>query len=222
MKFLNLINDYRLAIATASSRSLKKLPDALLSVVRSRILHGIGPEYHSLYSLHKKPESSWNTYMTDNDGVRVLERLSSPDTHRFLRDKLAFSLHCIRRDLPVAPILFRYDRDRNADYDDVAPNVHNVDEWAAALEQACDEIFCKLIDGRLGKGAFKAERHGQNWLFGGKLGSAADLRRYALERLGEGRGWLFQPALKPPEAAPRTCGNYDARRAWNFASNDLS
>lgn len=200
MKLFQLINNYCLAISAASSGSLRKFPGALMSVGRSRIRYSIGPEYHSLYSLHSKPESGWNAYMTDNDGVRVLERLSSPDTHRFLRDKLAFSLHCVRHGMPVATILFRYDLDPCSDYDEVAPKVMSIEEWETALQQAPDEVFCKLIDGRLGKGAFTAERRGHNWLFDDELGSAADLRRYALERLGNGRGWLFQPALKPHPA----------------------
>lgn len=197
MKFIETLNDYRLAISSARKGLRKELLPATLGVLRSRIRDGIGPQFHSLYDFRNKPETEWDGYMAENDGVRILERMSPQGAHQFLRDKLKFALHCVRQGFPIAPTLFRYDQDRFPEYDEVAPNVQSRDEWNAALAKAPDQLFCKLIDGRLGIGAFKAERRENEWFFGGERGSADDLRSFALKRLGKGRGWLFQPAIRP-------------------------
>lgn len=222
MRIRRTLRNYRFAIATASKGTLRNLPSAALGVLRSRVRYGLGPEFHSLYDFRNKPEADWRAYMTDNDGVRVLERLSPPSAHRFLRDKLAFSLHCIRHRLAIVPTLLRYDREHCSSLDEIAPNVDSIAEWEAALASAPDRLFCKLIDGRLGIGAFKAERLGEEWVFDGTRGCAADFRDFALKRLGKGRGWLFQPALLPHPALAEimTPGALGTLRAITYIDAD--
>lgn len=197
MRVFAALSPYYNAIHAASGGQLRHWPAAARDVLKARLRYGIGPLFHALYGFRHKDEAEWGEYLRENDAVTALARLTSLATQSLLKDKLAFTLHCHRHDLPTIPILFRIDREHAPELDEVFPNGLTLTTWEAVLEHAPERIFAKLIDGSQGMGAFTATRSGNDWVFDGQRGSAADFHRFAIERLNGGRGWLFQPAITP-------------------------
>lgn len=192
------MSDYLRAVRAATGKP-HQLPLAAYSVLKARLGFGIGPLRHSMYGLFNKPGASWAEYIDENQANKMLISLSSRDQHLALRDKLAFTVRCQQNGLPVAPVLFRYDRATQSDADDLIPNIRTAEQLRAALQQAPDTLFVKLIDGSHGDGAFRASRiDHEHWRFGTRQGKAGDLFHHLEATLdSKGRGWLFQPLVQP-------------------------
>lgn len=193
MKLLNLLEDYRCAIKVATDAKSGNWPAGALSVFRARVLHDIGPRYHSLYDLARIPENEWPEYIIDNGLKHKLRKINNKDAREVVVDKFAFLKHCEKHNLPTIPILATIDRQSPSD----PLNGLHPQRWQDLLLDAPDQLFIKLIDGTWGIDAFIANRIADNqWEFCDQHGSLADLHAFAMNRLRDRRGWIIQPVLR--------------------------
>lgn len=193
---------YRNAVRVASRGRAARVPDAIASVLRARLRYRLGPFYHSLFGLAEIPTAGWDEFIVDNDSNPIITHgVIGRENLALAGDKIAFTAHCVRNGLPTIPITCVIDRAGSELAAALgAPNVASAAELEQALAAAPDRLFVKLIDGSQGAGAFIARRQGDGWEFEGRTGSAAELYRFALERLDGRRGWLMQPIIVPHPA----------------------
>jgi len=196
------LSDYRNAIATARSGGLN-LWAASHSVTLARLSYQLGPRFHSIFELWKKPRSSWPEYTGSYEVNERHRPLSSIGDQQLTSDKIAFSVHCTSHELPTVPILCVLDHKPEETHFN-PKNCLNLTDWLDFAGTAPTRIFIKPIDGLHGTGAFAATRHDDTWSYAGKVGSASDLHEYCLRNIQGKRGWLIQPEIKPhPELAAR-------------------
>jgi hypothetical protein len=172
------------------------LVTAAYTVALARLSYNLGPQFHSLFELWKRPRSEWPEFICSNELNETHRRFSRPKDQQLTNDKLAFSAHCIGHGLPTIPILCTIDLRPDAVSLGI-PNGRNVDTWVSALEAAPERIFIKPIDGKLGDGAFSAVRDGDYWHFEDRAGTTIDLHTFCIRNILGKRGWLIQPAIRP-------------------------
>lgn len=191
-----LLSDYVNATWTASHYGGMNLPTAIYSVLLARLRYKLGPEFHSLFELWNKPESSWPEYIGSYELNEAHKAFSQPEDRYLTKDKIAFAGHCLENDLPTVPIIAAIDRSTlrgSAFSQDDAPT----EEWMTAIASAPSRLFLKQIDGGQGVGAFTAKRDRDLWRFGGKTGTAEDLHAFCLKNMLGKRGWIVQPEIRP-------------------------
>ena len=192
---LSVLDGYRNAISTAR-RGGASLLKATLTVALARLSYNLGPQFHSLFELWKKPRREWSEFILSNELNEVHRRFSLPEDQELTNDKLAFFAHCISHELPTIPILCTIDLQPDGASTKI-PNGRDIETWVSTLETAADRIFIKPIDGKLGDGAFTATRDGDQWRFEGRIGSVIDLHAFCIQTIHGRRGWMIQPAVKP-------------------------
>ena len=197
MKLLRSLSDYRRAIRNATSGKATSLPVGIVSVLRARAFHNIGPRYFSLYDLARVPEELWDEFIIDEDLKSILRRINAKEAREVVFDKIAFSRHCNTHAVPTIPILATIDRHSPSD----PLNGLDPKKFELLLTNAPSELFIKLIDGTWGVDAFTASRTtADNWSFCGQTGSLRDLHAFSINRLRDRRGWLVQPVIRNHKA----------------------
>lgn len=195
------MRSYLRAARQAAQGRWYRAPAALLSVLRARLLHSIGPYYHSMFDLGRQPASEWRQFISERHSNPRIVAINGRARVELADDKVAFAAHCLVHGIPTVPIICRVCPSREDSPDD-AGIARSEKEFEALLSGAGSRVFGKPIDGSHGKGAFVAVRDGEGWRFAGRQGSAGSLYRFCVERMS-GRGWLFQPVVVPhPELAP--------------------
>lgn len=81
MSIFSSLADYGRAIRTASSHQGLNLLAATRSGVRAKTKYGIGPRFHSLFELGKRPDSAWADYLID-ELLRIELRQINPPAAR--------------------------------------------------------------------------------------------------------------------------------------------
>lgn len=193
MKFLQSLSDYHRAIKSATSGKAANLPSSIVSVLRARAIHNIGPRYFSLYDLARVPEDMWDEFIIDDGLKGLLRTINTREAREVVFDKVAFSGHCNTYNLPTIPILATIDRQ--------SPNdpLNSLDprKWELLLNDAPSDLFIKLIDGTWGIDAFVASRTTDGlWHYCDRMGSLSDLHTFAMTRLRHRRGWIVQPVVQ--------------------------
>lgn len=221
MKILDLISDYHNAIIAAGGANPSRLPAATISVLQARLNFQIGPRFHSLYDLSSKPAHVWPEYILEKDALVLLSQINPLETQRLTADKLRFTAHCDKNELPTVPILFLIDNKPN-EHSEQYKNATTLEEWRTALNTCPDQIFAKIINGAHGDGAFVAHHDGGTWHFAGQRGTEEDFYNFCMDRLGNRRGWLFQPRISPhPTLSEIMCpGALGTIRAVTHTSSD--
>lgn len=193
MNILKTLSDYQRAIRVATFRKSGNLPAAILSVLRARALHNIGPRYHSLYDLTRIPEESWDEFIIDNSVKNLLRQINSKEAREVVFDKIAFFRHCETHNLPTIPILATIDHRSPGD----PLNGLDPEKWELLLRNAPNDLFIKLIDGTWGIDAFVASRATEElWSYCNQTGTLKDLHTFAMDRLNNRRGWIVQPLVE--------------------------
>ena len=214
--------DYARATQVAAADRWERWPAALMGVVFARLRYRIGPRYHSLFCLGRQPIGNWRAYILDRYSNPLVRAVNGHENIALARDKIAFATHCLSKGLPTIPLLGVIDR-RSATAPAGVPRIESATDLAAMLSRAPARVFVKLIDGAHGAGAFVAEREDDAvWRFTDRRGSAADVYRFAVDRLGARRGWIFQPCIEPhPDLqALMTPGALGTVRAITYAGRD--
>jgi hypothetical protein len=193
---------YGHAVRSASGGYPLRTSQAVLSVAYARIGYRIGPLFHSLFRLAEVPREEWSEIVLDRELNPALLALNRAEHRVLATDKLAFTAHCVAQGLPTIPVLCILGPAAGAAAPGV-PRATGPEALARALDAAPARVFAKHIDGAHGDDAFAATRCRGGWRWRGRTGSAADLYRFCMERIGERRGWMFQPAVGPhPELDP--------------------
>lgn len=196
-KLSEIISDYGSGVRTAHRQPGMSLFQAVQSVIRARLLYGIGPRLHSLFELYIQPEESWRDFLVDEPLKKVLRRVNNPRSREITKDKLKFYDHCLENEISTIPIVCAIDR-RPDPVVLQSYHVTSVDDWCKKLDAGPTELFIKLIDGTSGIGAFSAKRSIDGvWTYCGKEGSAAALYAFTIERMANERGWIVQQRLRP-------------------------
>ena len=188
-----MLRDYRRAIDAASDGSIRKIPSAVYSVLKARVMYDIGPRFHSLYDLSRRSEAGWSEYIIDIGLKKYLRKINNEEDRSVVGDKLEFLRHCQRFDLATIPIISTIDiKDRKDSLNGI-----ELENWVSLLSNAPSEIFIKLVDGTWGIDAFVAERDEAGvWYYCGEHGALSDLHDFCMQRLRGRRGWIVQPVVK--------------------------
>lgn len=195
MKLTSLIHDYGRAIAAARSRG-STLPAATHSVLTARLRYGLGPLFHSLFELDRRPRATWPDFIGSyelNEGHKSFSRKAD---RQLTKDKLAFSFFCQEHDIATIPTFCFIDPTRNANTQN-SRNCLRLEDWLELFADAPSRLFIKPLDGGHGDGAFSAWRDGTKWIFEGKSGSDADLYAHCRNRSDGKKRWIVQPEIKP-------------------------
>lgn len=198
MRSIKTLRDYVNAVRTAAGGKIFRYPQALHSVMLSRLRYGLGPRFHSLYNLIDVPQERWHEYLVDQRLRTVLRSINPTALREVVYDKLAFYDHCVTHSLPTIPILCAV-QSREGESPKSVFSVQNESEWCIRLEKAPEKLFVKLIDGTGGVDAFVAIRQGDGWSYGGNQGSASAFYAFLKARkqhVGSNRGWIVQPVIE--------------------------
>lgn len=188
--------DYYKAIQQATAGRIGSYPQAIASVLRARLTHGLGPRMHSLFRLYDVPPETWDLYLVD-ERVRITLRRVNAEEHRVVvNNKRELFEHCAANGLPTIPILSTLDPV-------VTPDAAPVDVstltppkvFLDALHGEHDRIFLKLTTGTWGEHAFVATRRERIWTFCDRQGTAADVFRHCMQVVGGKRSWIVQPLI---------------------------
>lgn len=195
MNIPKLLSNYRNAILTATEGGCT-LPAAAYSVLLSRFRYGLGPEFHSIFELWKKPTASWKNYIGSLEANETHKAFSRPEDQQLTNDKLAFAAHCIDHGLPTIPIICAIDSKPNPLCAEI-PNGFELETWLKIMRSAPTRIFLKPIAGLHGTGAFSATRVGSDWKYLGTTGDDRALHAYCIANMVTRRGWIIQPEIRP-------------------------
>lgn len=196
---IDSLTDYRLAIATARREHKLSMPRAIRSVLTAKLRYGIGPRFHSLFELATHPESAWPDFLLD-EPLKVVLRRMNPEQHReVVNDKLLFMNHCMAHGIATIPLVCAVDRHPRTACPP-ALLAKDQSDWCRLIDAGPNEQFVKLINGSWGLDAFLIERRGGQWHYCGQSGDSAALYAFAMERLGQRRGWIVQPRIRPHPA----------------------
>lgn len=197
MSTFSSLADYGRAIWTASSYQDLTLLAATRSVVRAKAKYGIGPRFHSLFELGKRPENAWPDYLIDELLRIELRKVNPPAAREVVNDKLAFYEHCSSHDLETIPIRCMIAIKAQPGVESRVPIALRDHDFAAAIHPADKRLFFKLVNGTWGLDAFSATRLDDGrWRYAGTSGTTADLFSFALRRLARRRGWIVQPLVE--------------------------
>jgi len=197
------ISDYARAIGVASGGRLAEAPRAVLSVLRARLGHQIGPKYHSLFHLERVPAERWSEFILSVEANRITAELNGRENYSFARNKLTFTEHCLRHGIPTIPIIAALLPEQAASGGKI-PVVSTPQALSLVMADAPDRVFVKAVDGAHGDGAFIAVRERGQWVFNDRRGSVDDLHRYCMSS-GAG-GWLVQPVIESHPSLSRIMG----------------
>lgn len=174
---------------------------AICSIVAARYIFHLGPRFHSLFQLWRRPLGEWNAYITNNE-ANERHRLLSSSADQFLTDnKLDFWLFCKDANLATIPILGVMGlpgQGRPSGFADLTNRTSFVDFLVSAPER----LFVKPIFGQSGEGAFSLTREDAGWRFGGIVGTVDDVYDFCVVNVH--RGLLFQPAIRPHPGLERS------------------
>lgn len=191
MGILHSLSDYVRAIASAKKIHNLSTPAAVRSVARAKFIFGVGPRIHALFGLGGVNESDWANFQHHKELEEVLRVLNPLAMRRVSHDKVQFSRHCETHG--IAQILTIY-HDQPADH--ILRDIERREEFCRKVDPVTDPIFCKLVDGEHGHGAFVAQRVHEHWFYCGEKGTTEDLYDFCRKRQGNSFGWLVQPVLK--------------------------
>ncbi len=192
---------YLNAVHTAAHGRPTRYPYAVYSVLASRLQHGLGPRYHSLFNLADIPRDQWDDYMADDRLRPVLLSMNQFDARVVTIDKLAFHDHCVAHSLPTIPVICAVNYDGS--FPESLATVETAEQWCDRLEKAPDQLFVKLIDGTWGIDAFVAQRKDNQWHYAGNSGSAVtffDFLKQREQSVGRKMGWIVQPLIEADES----------------------
>ena len=196
---IDSLTDYRLAISTARREHKLSMPRAIRSVLSAKLRYGIGPRFHSLFELATHPESAWPDFLLD-EPLKVVLRRMNPEQHReVVNDKLLFMNHCVAHGIATIPLVCAVDRHPRTACPP-ALLAKDQSDWCRLIDAGPNEQFVKLINGSWGLDAFLIERRDGQWHYCGQSGDSAALYAFAMERLGQRRGWIVQPRIHPHPA----------------------
>lgn len=197
MSIFSSLADYGRAIRTASSYQGLNLLAATRSVVRAKTKYGIGPRFHSLFELGKRPESAWADYLIDELLRIELRQINPPAAREVVNDKLAFYEHCSSHGLETIPIRCMIATKAQPAFESCVPIALLDQEFAAAIHPEDKRLFFKLVNGTWGLDAFSATQLDDGrWRYAGITGTTSDLYSFAFRRLARRRGWIVQPLVE--------------------------
>jgi hypothetical protein len=168
-------------------------------VVLARLRYKLGPRLYALYSLSRKPVSTWSTYVDDGANKSRMNRVNPADRRRVVDDKIAFFGICRDAGLPAVPIVGVIAQDAVETYADINP-VRSGEQLLALMRSHPDGLFIKPVGGSHGEGAFSVRLVGGAPRYLGRSTGVDELFAHCQMEATDARALLVQPRVRPASA----------------------
>lgn len=196
MSLAEKLGDYFVGTWRSANGAFYAVPSALFSILQAKFSLGIGPRYHSLYNLSKKPTAERKAYLLEEANIVVLKKINPLSVQKITHNKLEFDRHLRAHGIPTIPTLAII-ATPSVNSEDGIPNGWVLSNWQEIASTLPAQLFFKLINGAHGAEAFCSIRRDGKWVLGTKMASTEELHSYCIERIGKGAGWIIQPLINP-------------------------